>query len=406
MGQEQKEYTWQLVAKMLAGEASKQELTELELLLRSNPDLHYPLQIITGLWRASGPEEQKKAEEAFSKHLDRMAVLHIEYGEGQNREGTEHPERTEHRERSEHREGDEAAEQGYVAAADQPGHSRTRKRRLFIPIAAGCAAAVGLLAGFLLYRPHPAQTVNGNPAVAPRISEVITREGSRTNLYLPDGTRVWLNAASRITYARDFGGTAGREVTLSGEAFFDVTHNPAKPFVIHTTRVDIKVLGTSFNVKSYPADKTTEAVLVKGSIEVDIHNKTNKKVILKPNEKLIVDNDDSASLQQRKVLPRVGNFAMHSPVTILKPNYEPTTGAMIETSWVNNKLIFRDETFEDLARQMERWYGVTIRLEKPELKQLQFTGSFEQETIRQALDALKLTAAFNYSLSGNEISIH
>ena len=392
MGQEQKEYTWQLVAKMLAGEASKQELTELELLLRSNPDLHYPLQIITGLWRASGPEEQKKAEEAFSKHLDRMAVLHIEYGEGQNREGTE--------------EGDEPAEQGYAAATDQPGHSRTRKRRRFIPIAAGCVAAVGLLAGFLLYRPHPAQTVNGNPAVAPRISEVITREGSRTNLYLPDGTRVWLNAASRITYARDFGGTAGREVTLSGEAFFDVTHNPVKPFLIHTTRVDIKVLGTSFNVKSYPADKTTEAVLVKGSIEVDIHNKTNKKVILKPNEKLIVDNDDSASLQQRKVLPRVGNFAMHSPVTILKPNYEPTTGAMIETSWVNNKLIFRDETFEDLARQMERWYGVTIRLEKPELKQLQFTGSFEQETIRQALDALKLTAAFNYSLSGNEISIH
>ena len=380
MGQEQKEYTWQLVAKMLAGEASKEELAELELLLRGNPDLHYPLQIITGLWRAAGPEEQKKAEEAFSKHLDRMAALHIEH----------------------------------AVATDQPGYSRTSKRRLFIGIGVGCTAVVGIVAGFFLYRPHPAQTVTGNPALAPRISEVITREGSRTNLYLPDGTRVWLNAASRITYAKDFGGGGGgttggdvREVTLSGEAFFDVTHNPAKPFVIHTSRVDIRVLGTSFNIKSYPAEKTTEAVLVKGSIEVDIHNKANKKVILKPNEKLIVDNDDSAALKQRKVVLKPGNFVLHSPVTIRKPNYEPTTGAMIETSWVNNKLIFQEETFEDLARQMERWYGVTIRFEKSGLEQLQFTGSFEQETIRQALDALKLTAKFNYSIEeGNQISIY
>ena len=136
-------------------------------------------------------------------------------------------------------------------------------------------------------------------------------------------------------------------------------------------------------------------------------SKTNKKVILKPNEKLIVDNDDSAALKQRKVVLKPGNFAAHSPVMIRKPNYEPITGAMIETSWVNNKLIFQEETFEDLARQMERWYGVTIRFEKSGLEQLQFTGSFEQETIRQALDALKLTAKFNYSIEeGNQISIY
>lgn len=385
MGQEQKEYTWQLVAKMLAGEASTQELAELELLLRSNPDLHYPLQIITGLWRQSGPEEQKKAEEAFAKHLDRMAALRIGYEENANQKG---------------------GEEGDAAATDHAGHSGTRKRRLFVGIGAGSAAVLALVAGLFLSRPNPGQPVKSSTAVAPALSEVITRDGSRTNLYLPDGTRVWLNAASRITYAKDFGGAGGREVTLSGEAFFDVTHNAAKPFVIHTSRVDIKVLGTSFNIKSYPTEKTTEAVLVHGSIEVDIHNKVNKKVILKPNEKLIVDNDDGASTLPRTVVHRAGNLVGHSPVTVLKPNYESTTGAMIETSWIDNKLIFQDETFEDLARQMERWYGVTVRFAKPELEQLQFTGSFEQETIKQALDALKLTAAFNYSLSGNQISIY
>lgn len=379
MGQEQKEYTWQLVAKMLAGEASRQELAELEDLLRSNPDLHYPLQIITGLWRQSGPEEQKKAEEAFSKHLDRMAALQIDY------------------------------EAGTPSLAEEVAHTRTRRRRrLFTGVGAGCAAVIAVIAGVSLYRPIPGnQKVKINPSIKQQqFSEVTTREGSRTNLYLPDGTRVWLNAASRITYAKDFGGTGGREVTLSGEAFFDVTHNPAKPFVIHTTRVDIKVLGTSFNVKSYPTEKTTEAVLVHGSIEVDIHNKANKTVILKPNEKLIVDNEDGANVLPRTVVRHGGSLVQHLPVTILKPNYEPTTGTMIETSWVDNKLIFQDEPFDELARQMERWYGVSIRLARPELEQLQFTGSFEQETIRQALDALKLTATFDYNLSGNQITIY
>lgn len=381
MGQEQKEYTWQLVARMLAGEATRQELAELEHLLRSNPELHYPLQIITGLWRQSGPEDQKKAEEAFSKHLDRMAALQIGY------------------------------ESGTPSLAEEMAHARTRRRlRLFAGIGAGSAAVIALIAGVSLYHPNPGgQTVKSSPATKQQLqfSEVTTREGSRTNLYLPDGTRVWLNAASRITYAKDFGGATGaREVTLSGEAFFDVTHNAARPFVIHTTRMDIRVLGTSFNVKSYPTEKTTEAVLVHGSIEVDIHTKANKTVILKPNEKLVVDNDDGANVLPRTVVRHSGSLIQHLPVTILKPNYEPTTGAMIETSWVDNKLIFQDEPFDELARQMERWYGVSIRFARPELGQLQFTGSFQQETIRQALDALKLTATFNYNLSGNQISIY
>jgi ferric-dicitrate binding protein FerR (iron transport regulator) len=377
MGQEQKEYTWQLVARMLAGEATGQELEELEHLLRSNPELYYPLQIITGLWRQSGPEEQKKAEEAFSRHLDRMAALHIDL------------------------------ESDSPSLAEEMKQTKARRRRLFVGIGVGCAV-VGLVAGTFLFR-RPADQLVKRDAVTGRqeqLSEVTTREGSRTNLYLPDGTRVWLNAASRITYAKDFGAAGAREVTLSGEAFFDVARNPARPFVIHTSRVDIKVLGTSFNIKSYPTENTTEAVLVRGSIEVDIHNRANKTVILKPNEKLIIDNDDSASVLPRTVVHHDGNLFPRVPVTIRKPNYEPTTGAMIETSWVDNKLIFRDESFDELARQMERWYGDTIRFARPELEQLQFTGSFEQETIKQALDALKLTAAFNYSLSGNQINIY
>ncbi|HEX3935519.1 MAG TPA: FecR family protein, partial [Puia sp.] len=219
MGQEQKEYTWKLVAKVLAGEATEPEIRELGQLLRNNPELHYPLQTIADLWRTSGPVEQKKAEEAFGRHLDRMTALSI----GLENSG-------------------EPTDKGSAGVA-----RRRRSRRLFV----AAATVITLTStGLFLYRgsPHKAPILAA-PAAQP--SEVATRNGSRTSLYLPDGTHVWLNAGSRITYNKNFGASA-REVDLSGEAFFDVAHNPASPFIIHTSRIDIKVLGTSFNVKSYP----------------------------------------------------------------------------------------------------------------------------------------------------------
>jgi transmembrane sensor len=367
MGQEQKEYTWQLVAKMLAGEATEQELEELRHLLHNNPDLHYPLQTIAGLWRQSDPDEQRKAEEAFSRHLDRMAALSIDFSAGDTDSST----------------------------------PAKRNRRLITLIASALAAVV--VTGLFLYRsPAASRKI---PAAPAQVSEVVTRNGSRTNLYLPDGTRVWLNAGSRITYNKDFD-AIGREVNLIGEAFFDVAHGPGKPFIIHTKRIDISVLGTSFNVKSYPSDKTTETILIHGSIEVAIRNKANKKIILRPNEKLVVDNEDSIILQLH-ISPRPAvPLTEHPPVIIQKPTYEHTTGTMVETSWVNDRLIFQEETFGELAKQMERWYGVTINFARPELQTLQFTGSFKQETIQQALDALTLTAAFNYTISGTQISIY
>ena len=384
MGQDQKEYTWQLVAKMLAGEASEQELEELGHLLRSNPDLHYPLQTITGLWRQGDRDEQKRAEEAFSRHLDRMAALSIDYN-----------------------------------AKDSDKPARTKNNRRLITLIGSALAVAATVTGFLIYRSpgRPAQV----PALPAQVSEVATRNGSRTNLYLPDGTRVWLNAGSRLTYNKDFGNAynpgspntnngpgspAVREVNLIGEAFFDVAHNPARPFIIHTRRIDIKVLGTSFNVKSYPSDKTTETVLIHGSIEVAIHNKANKRIILRPNEKLVIDNEDSTILHRRIPPSPATTFAEPAPVIIQKPTYEHTTGTMVETSWVNDRLIFQAETFVELAKEMERWYGVTINFAKPELQALQFTGSFRQETIQQALDALTLTAAFNYTISGTQINIY
>jgi len=387
MGQEHKEYTWNLIAKKLTGEASPEELQELEALLRGNPELHYPMQTMTDLWKSSNPEDHKMAERAFNRHLDRMEDLQIDYLPAS------------------------ALSQDAIntiigggPSIDVPEERSTRwnsSRKKTLIVSALCLLIV---TGFLFMRSGSKSplALNQSPALKTG-NEFFTQYGARTNLVLPDGTRVWLNAGSRITYDKNYGTTI-REVGLTGEAFFDVAHNSGKPFVIHTARIDIRVLGTSFNVKSYPSDKTTETTLVRGSIEVSIKDRPTEKIILKPNEKLVVANDDSTLQRNNPTHPGVA--VEDALVSIRKPTYDSTTGDIIETSWIQDKLIFQDEEFRDLASQMERWYGMTFRFTNPRQATWRFTGNFQKETIQQALDALKLTQAFNYSIEGNQITIY
>jgi ferric-dicitrate binding protein FerR (iron transport regulator) len=373
MGKEHKEHTWNLIAKKLAGEASPAELQELEGLLRSNPELHYPVQTIADLWEHTSPNERTQAEEAFGRHLGRIDRLNIDYSPT------------------------------LTVVTDEPERpSRARRRALvWIPVSL-------VVLGVILLITRPAAGPGAEVAATPRLAnarDVSTTTGSRTHVTLSDGTRVWLNSGSHIQCGKDFGGEY-REVNLTGEAFFDVAPDAGHPFIIHTPKLDVRVLGTSFNLKSYPTDKTTEATLIRGSIEISIRNRPSDKIILKPNEKLVVNNDDSLLIRKpasrREVRPE-------SLVVISQPTYEHRSGAIIETSWVDNKLIFQDEEFGDLARQMERWYGIPIRFADARLQELRFTGTFEKESIRQALDALKLTdqtAKFDYTIDGGQVTIH
>ncbi len=368
MGKEHKEYTWSLIARKLAGEATPEELQELEQLLRNNPELYYPFQTIADLWEHTSPVDKKQAEQAFNQHLDRMEQLNVDY---------------------------------FQAPSTLPDPPPRKGMRRALILTASLLAVFG--ATWYFTRPaHPPLLPIAAAQAAPVTKEVVTNSGARTRIDLPDNTHVWINAGSRIQYEKTFGATT-RELTLTGEAFFDVAPDASKPFVIHTSKVDIRVLGTSFDVKSYPLDKTMEATLIRGSIEVSIHNRPNNKIILKPNEKLVVSNEDSL---QQQISSRRREIRPQSLVVISKPTFEEHTGAMIETSWMDNKLIFQEEQFSELARQMERWYGVTIRFDNPRLEQLQFTGTFARETISQALDELKLAARFDYSIEDTQVTIH
>jgi len=363
----EQEQIWNLVAKKLSGEASEDELRELETLLRGNPELHYPMQTINDLWHSNQPHNRNKEEahRAFDRHLERMQAFDINF-----------------------------ADKNEPVFIDTPRKSKTK----IILLCAVAAISVTVL--FISFRilkssdQSPSLQKNNN-------SEISTRYGSKTNLVLPDGTKVWLNAGSKLNYDKNYGSSL-REVGLIGEAYFDVVKNAEKPFIIHTGKIEIKVLGTAFNVKSYPGEKTIETSLIRGSIEITFKDRPSEKVILKPNEKLVVANEEVPVIITKK---RYFKQANEPIVAISHLNYARRDSTIIETAWVQNKLFFQDESFRDLAAQMQRWYGVNIRFDNSEKDTLHFTGSFENETIQQALDALRLTARFNYTIHENEVNI-
>ena len=227
-----------------------------------------------------------------------------------------------------------------------------------------------------------------------------TLKGSKLTFILSDGTKIILNADSKIRFPETFSGNS-REVYLIGEAFFDVAHNALMPFIIHTDKMNIKVLGTQFNVKSYPKDPVYETTLIKGSVEVTLNERPSDRIILKPKEKLIVTNLHSAkSTSFDRAAPR------HSELTLTNLHYiSQTDSSVVETSWVNNKIVFQDQSFESLAVDLERKYDVTIQFSNNAIKKYRFTGIFEKETIKEVLDALKLTEKFNYKIAESIVYI-
>jgi Fe2+-dicitrate sensor, membrane component len=215
---------------------------------------------------------------------------------------------------------------------------------------------------------------------------------------------VWLNAGSKLIINEDFGESL-REVTLTGEAFFDVAKNPDKPFIIHTPAVDIKVLGTQFNVKSYPSDKTTETSLLRGSVEVVVKKRPDEKYVLKPNEKLVVLNEEITSPEKNNDWPANRN-SNENIIAIKSLTYQQGDTTAIEAAWVRNKLSVKDEPFIELARKMERWYDVAFEFRNKWLEEAFITGSFENETLEQALEALRFSFDFKYRINGKTVIIY
>lgn len=352
---------WTLVAKKLAGEASEEELKEMEELIREHPGWQNAVEQMEHLWKQQPMVQTQEIEDAYIAHLYRLEEKNININ----------------------------------AATEYPGAERRIGGKQWWWVAA--ASVLIILSLFLYNNDETGSRKDLKPQVGV-VSEVSTKPQSKSRLQLPDGSTVWLNAGSKLTYAPDFG-KSNREVELVGEAFFDVVKIPTKPFIINTTNIQIKVLGTAFNVKAYQGDKVTETSLVRGQIEVTIRNRPEKKIVLTPFQKLILENE--ALVTRQPIVQR--DRKLYSIIDI-QPR--PTDSTIVETSWMQDELIFREERFEDLARMMEIRFKVEIEVRNPKLKDLKFSGRWKDESIEKALEALQFTVPFEYRMRNEHIVIY
>lgn len=356
---------WDLLSKKISSEATDAEQKELDTMLLNHPDLRHTAEALSIFENQVIPfDENHEAEEAFEKHIEKI----------RNTDGDFHEQYPNY---------------------NSETHPKKGSKKWWLPVLAFAAVTISVFIfknNLIFDKAVPVSKIQ---------SQVTTKPGSKTQIKLPDGSVVWLNASSNLTYGEDFG-KKFREVNLTGEAFFDVAKDAAHPFIIHTAIVDVKVLGTAFNVRSYPNDANTETSVLRGKVEVTVKNRENTRYYLKPNEKVIVAN--SVLTAARSVERKQQDI---KPIVSIQPlTYYRVDSSIIETSWVENKLVFQEnETFREVALKMERWYGVHISFADDRVAEYRMYGSFTNETIKQALDALKIGFNFNYRINKDEIII-
>ena len=236
--------------------------------------------------------------------------------------------------------------------------------------------------------------------VSSKVNVLSVPNGSKGFLTLEDGTEIWLNCGSRLTY-NNFSGAPVREVFLEGEAFFNVRKDNTRPFIVKTSDLRLKVLGTRFNVKSYPAERITETVLVTGKLQIEEINpaaEDKNLITLEPNQKATFYSATGRFELEKKSTEAAA--ALKAPV---RQQIIETVNPALYTSWKDEKLIFNNERLESLIIKMERWYNVDIELKDSLLKDYRYTGKFEKENIEQALKALKLATPLEYQIDKNKI---
>ncbi|SIT05104.1 FecR family protein [Filimonas lacunae] len=263
-------------------------------------------------------------------------------------------------------------------------------------LAGGSVVAV-LCAGVAIYQKvYTIRDVSG----LIHVDQIIAKRGDRKKVVLPDSSQVWVNADSRLSYNGKQFGSANREVWLEGEAFFDVTQKAAQPFIIHTGDLTIKVLGTAFNVKNYPGDATTETSLISGKVQISFKDRPDEQIILRPNEKLIVSNDQSLNKNNHAVTGTEPRITVN---TLSAANV--AGGQLPETAWLQNEIAFSNTSLAEIGAMLERHFDVTVAFTNQDVMNYRYTGIFKGEDLEKVLAVMKLSKPFNYNINGKKVTI-
>ena len=233
--------------------------------------------------------------------------------------------------------------------------------------------------------------------------------GSKSKVTLPDGSTVWLNAGSTLTYPADFGMDA-RALQLIGEAFFDVKSDSLTPFLVQTVGMTVRAKGTRFNVKAYPDDEMLIATLEEGRLDV-LFQASDKdrmqEVTLSPNQQFVVWKSQTENSQAEKTQTITADLQPSSipKVEIKSRRVIPNVKTELATSWKDPQWIVADEPLHQFAAALERRYNLNIQFESDELKNYKITGTFENETVEQIIRMLSLAAPVDYQINKNQVTL-
>jgi len=360
---------WILIGKKLNNEASSTELEDLARLLKEDVNGNYPMELIEALWN----EEYGTYETDENVSTERLEEKWQEFTQLINRQ---------------------VDEEGQIEDNDKKIGRRHfwNKKYILALVACFIVLFVSIVAvKMIVFKKAPAKNI-----------EIATAKGSIRQISLPDGSSVILNAGSHISYKKTFD-AKHRALFLSGEALFDIAKDPKHPFVVTTQSMRIRVLGTKFNVKAYPDDNVAEASLFRGSIELSVVNEPDRKILLKPSEKIKVIKEPLNPIREETKIAEPPTIKLIELGQVTKKQQDSIPEEMM---WMNHQIVFDSELFGEIAKEMERKYNVSIIFKNVDAEKYRFTGRFDDIPIDQALDKLELISKFNYKINGDVITIY
>ena len=270
----------------------------------------------------------------------------------------------------------------YLDSSDSPSELLSAKQKSgrirWISIAASISLLLTVTAIFSIrVRLSAPQTIEIEVATIEKHNPI----GQKSQAQLPDGSKVWLNADSKISYPEKFSDSV-RLVQLEGEAFFDVQHDSDRPFIVIADNVSVRVLGTKFNVNAFPNQQDINISLLEGSINVTADSNM---------DGLLVEPSNGVSYSKQLAVFR--EFSKESNPTMFDK----------AISWKNGKLIFDGDDLEDFVTEINRWYGVTVKIVGVPQNDWRLMGTFENEYLTNVLDAIAYNKGFTYDLKEKEL---
>lgn len=253
--------------------------------------------------------------------------------------------------------------------------TKTRSKKFFYKWQRTASIVAAFIAGIIVMGSTAAYITQNNPPY-----KIITELGQRAQTILPDGSKVWLNSSTELTYKESIW-SGKREVNLLGEAYFEVAHNSSL-FEVNSKNIKTKVLGTKFNIRARENEKKVVTTLFEGSVSINTNSKDNKEHILTPGQTLNVNTDSyTANLTE----------------------YEQPNDVLL---WIKGRLIFQQLSLLEITNLFEKLYDVKFVFEDETIKQKRFTGNFSTDnTPEEMFRVLKLTNHFNFKKEGENIYI-